>query len=121
MKPLELLDRAKISIERRGVRLAAHTRKSRILVSGRRIGNGARWRRSRGHIAEGVDQVRQFIGYAILLQIRNIITGVIDAPFLEVAPENLARMTRLGRRLRDAGNEGQQTRQSHSKQRRQEI
>jgi hypothetical protein len=84
-----LLDRAKVPVKRRGVGLAAHTRKARILVSGYGIGNGARRRRSRGYIAEGVDQVCQFIGHAILLQIRDVVTGVIDAPFFKVAPENL--------------------------------
>ena len=36
--------------------------------------NGAYGRCVRGHIANGVDQVPQFIGNAILLQIRNVVT-----------------------------------------------
>src|ERR1700753_3907008 len=88
MKSLELLDRAKISIERCGIRLAVHTRQSRILVSRHGIGNGARRRRSRDHIAEGIDQMSKFIGHTILLQIRNVETAVIDAPLFEVAAEN---------------------------------
>src|ERR1700733_863312 len=90
MKPFQLLDGAKVSVKRRGIRLAAHARKARILVSGHGIGNGARRRRSRGYVAEGVDQMCQFIGHPVLLQIRDVVTGVIDAPFFEVATENLA-------------------------------
>jgi hypothetical protein len=43
--------------------------------------------------------VGQFIGHAIFLQIRDIVIGVIDAPFFEVATENLALM--MTARLRD--------------------
>jgi hypothetical protein len=39
----------------------------------------------------------QFIGHAILLQIRDVVTGLIDAPFFEVAPENLAMMPCLSK------------------------
>ena len=45
-----------------------------IAGCGPRIGNGAYGRCVRGHIANGVDQVPQFIGNAILLQIRNVVT-----------------------------------------------
>ncbi len=44
----------------------------------------------RRHIAEGVEEVRQFIGYTILLQVRNVVAGVIDTPLFEVSSENLA-------------------------------
>ena len=48
-------------------------------------GDGARC-----HIAKGVDEVRQFIGHAILLQIRNIVTSVVDTPLFEVSSDNFA-------------------------------
>src|ERR1700733_5466555 len=89
MKLFQLLDRAKISIKGRGIRFAAHTRKFRILVSGYRVSNSARWRRSRRHIAESIDQVCEFIGHNVLLQIRNVVPRVIDSPLFEVASENL--------------------------------
>ena len=54
----------------------------------------------------------QFIGHAIFLQVRNVVTGVIDAPFFEVPAENLAMVACLPKRIRDACNEGQQTRQN---------
>jgi hypothetical protein len=61
-----------------------------IAGCGPRIGNGACGRCGRGNIAKGVDQVPQLIGDAILLQIRNVVTGVMDIPLFEPAPKILS-------------------------------
>jgi len=95
MKLLELLDCAKISVKWRGVGLTAHAWNGRILISGRGIGNCACRHRSRSHIPKGINQVRQYVGDAILLQIRNVVTSVTDTPLLEIAPENLTLLAAL--------------------------
>src|ERR1700689_1502097 len=110
MKFLELLDCAEIPVEWRGVGPAAHARNCRILIGGGGIGNCACRRRSRSHIAEGVDEVRQYIGDAILLQIRNVVTSVTDTPLFKVASENLALLAALRQRLGGARNQAYQNR-----------
>jgi hypothetical protein len=89
MEALELLDGRKVSIERPGVGGAIHTGQMWGFV-GPRIGNAACRRRSRGHIAKSIEEVRQFIGDTILLHICNVVACVIDTPLFEVSPENLA-------------------------------
>ncbi len=49
------------------------------------ISNSATGRR---HVAKRVNQVREFVSHAVLLEICNIVIGIIDTPFLEVPREN---------------------------------
>jgi len=65
--------------------------------------------------------VCQFIGHPILLQIRNVVTGVINALFFEVAAENLLMMACLRKGLRETFNQDQETRQTHSELARSEM
>src|SRR5258708_39491794 len=95
MKLFELLDCAKISVKWRSVGLTTHAWNGRILISGGGIGNCACRRRSRSHIPKGINQVRQYVGDAILLQIRNVVTSVTDTPLFKVASENLALLAAL--------------------------
>ena len=87
---LELLDSRKISVERPRVGSAVHAGQVGRLIIGPCIGKGAGRRRSRCYVAKGVEQVRQFIGHTILLQIRNVVARVVDTPLFEVATENFA-------------------------------
>src|SRR5271166_4799947 len=88
MQCLELLNGRKISIERPRIGSAVHARQIWRLIVGPRIGNGACRRRSRRHVAESVEEVRQLIGDTILLQVRNVVAGIIDTPLFEVSSEN---------------------------------
>ena len=90
MESLELLDGRKISIERPRIRVTVHAGQVWRLIVGPTIGNRACRRRSGRDIAKSVEQMRQFIGHTILLQVRNVVAGVIDTPLFEVSPENLA-------------------------------
>src|ERR1700688_4582877 len=90
MQSLELLNGRKISIERPRVGGAVHAGQVWRLIVGPRVSNRARWGRSRRHVAKGVEKVRQSIGHTILLQVGNIVPGVVDTPLLEIPPEDLA-------------------------------
>src|ERR1035437_1302590 len=97
MKLLELLNGCKVSIERPRVGSTADAGKIRSLVVGPGIGNGAGRRGGGGDIGEGVDEVRQLVGDAILLQVGDVVAGVVDTPLLEVSAQNLALLAILGK------------------------
>src|SRR5580693_3984317 len=95
MQRFKLLDRCKISVQRPWVGRTVHAGQVWRLIVGPGIGKGAGRRRARRHVAEGVDEVRQFTGHTILLQVRNVVTSVIDTPLFEVSSDNLALITVL--------------------------
>ena len=88
VKLLELLNRREISEHRTTVSHAAHAGEIGTLIVSPGIGNRARRRRARGHVRERVKQVRQFVGDSILLQVRNVIAGIVDTPLFEISSEN---------------------------------
>ena len=90
MKSLELLDGRKISIERPRVGSPVHAGQVGRLVVGPGIGEGTCRRWSGGDIAKGVEEVRQFIGHTVLLQVRDVIASVVDTPFFEVSSQNFS-------------------------------
>ena len=90
MKSLELLDGRKISVKRPRVGSTVHAGQVWRLIVGPGVSDGACWRRSGRNIAKGVDEVRQFIGHTILLQVRNVIASVIDTPLFEVSSQNFS-------------------------------
>src|ERR1700678_1580313 len=105
MELLELLNRGKISIERPRVGDTAHAGKIGTLVVSPGIGDGACGCRSGGYVCKGVEQVGEFTGDAILLQICDVVTGVIDTPLFEVSSENLGVILTLSERGSNAGGE----------------
>ncbi len=46
-----------------------------------------RIRGGRGHIGEGIKKMRQIVGNMVLLQVGNVVAGVINAPLLEPPAE----------------------------------
>ncbi len=85
MKTLELLDRRKISIEGPWIRLAIHAGQVWGLIVGPGIGDNASRGRSGRHVGEGVQQVRELASHTILLQVRNVVAGVVDTPLFEIS------------------------------------
>src|ERR1700722_2540326 len=121
MQLLELLNRSKISIERARVGDTAHTGKIGTLVVSPGIGDGAGRRRRSGYVSEGVQQVRQFVGDTVLLQICDVVAGIIDTPLFEVSSENLGVFAALSNRGSNAGGERQDGRQYHSERAKRET
>ena len=89
MKLFELLNRSEVSVEWRGVGSAADAGQVGAGIVRPGIGNGASRRGGRGHIGKRVDEVRQIVGNAILLQVGDVVSGVVNAPLFEVTAQNL--------------------------------
>jgi len=98
MELFELLDRGEVPIEGAGVGSAADTGQVGGLIVGPGIGNGAGRRRGGGDVGKGVNEVRQLVGNAILLQVGDVVSGVVNAPLFEVTAQNLGLFAWLRKR-----------------------
>src|SRR6202034_2954318 len=116
MKPLELLDSGEISVEWPGVGSTVHAGQVGRLIVGPGIGIGACRRRGGRDVAKGVEEVRQFIGHTVLLQVRNVIASVVDTPLFEVSSQDFFMVMILCKRGWDACSEDQQSQQRSSEQ-----
>src|ERR1700679_3719925 len=98
MELFELLNRGKISKERPGIGGAADAGKIRRLIVGPGIGESASRSRGGGDIGKGVNEMRQLVSHAVLLQIGDVVSGIVDAPLFEVTAQNFALFTGLRKR-----------------------
>jgi hypothetical protein len=90
MKLLELLNGGKVAIERTEIRGAADTGEVGGLVVGPAVAMAQEGAGVVVTLAKAYIRVREFVGDAILMQVGDVVSGVVDAPFLEVSTENFA-------------------------------
>src|ERR1017187_8649406 len=95
MELLELLNRRKVSIERPRIRYPTDTRWIGTLIVGPRIRKRARGCRRRGYVSEGVHQVSELSCDPILLQVCNVVPGIIDTPLFKISPKDLVVLCKL--------------------------
>src|ERR1700677_428262 len=100
MELFELLNRGKVPKERAGVRGPADAGQIGRLIDGPGVGEGAGPSRGRGDIGKGVDEMRQFVRHAVLLEVGDVVSSVVNTPLFEVTSQNLVLFT--GLRMRGA-------------------
>src|SRR5215472_4965971 len=96
MKLFELLNCGEVAVQWARIRGAADTRQVGTLIVSPRVGEGTRRRRVRCYIGEGIEKMRELIGNPVLLQVGDVVSGVVDIPLDEVPPENLVVLSKGG-------------------------
>ena len=108
MKLFELLQSGEIAIQRACIGDTANTGQVRSLVIGPTVCNGT----ARGcHAAKSVSKMGQLVSDSILLHVRNVVAGVIDTPFFEIASDHLSVMVVRAIGLCECGNSNHQGKQ----------